>query len=118
MQNSPLFHSPSKVINIIERSYGNQIDLAGAYQGAGTTCTWYCHVCENWFHQNWSTIKRGTMTRCKCNYSKALPKEMSINGARGAGRFLGHRCLAEWDCYDRVPPERRVGVPRCPRKGA
>jgi hypothetical protein len=106
-----------KIDEVIARSYGNQISLSSKQRGYGTR-TFYCHVCENWFYQAWSSIVRGYNTRCKCNHSKALDKSIPLGKKYGAQQIVGHRCLDWWDTEDKVPPPRKVGVPRSPRKGA
>ena len=109
-----LSNKPSKTIEVIERSYGNQISPASQQKGYGTR-TFYCHVCENWFYQAWSSIVRGYRTRCKCNHSNKLDRMIPTSLKTGANKRLGHRCLDSWDIDGRVPPQRRVGVPRSPR---
>ena len=100
-------HTTASANEIINRSYGNRIDLASQRSGFTSTRLFYCHACENWFHQAWRSIKRGTKTRCECNYKKRLSDSAPFDTVTGAGKKRGHRCIPEWECYDRVPPCRR-----------
>ena len=85
----------SKIVNRISDRFGDRVTLVGEYYGLKQAMLFYCHDCEQWFHQNvGSLIDRSKMhsTKCQCN--------------SGPWTHKVHRCLKEWDCYDRIKPVR------------
>jgi len=92
--------------NMLSKNYGGRISLAGRHWGTRTSTLWYCHDCSEWFHQNYYSIHRCYKTRCKCNFSEQLDTEKTWFKERGAANSGGHRCLPEWECYDREVPAR------------
>ena len=91
---------------MLAKNYGGRISLAGKHWGTRVSTLWYCHECREWFHQNYYSIHRGFKTRCKCHFSERLDTENTWHKPRGAANTAGHRCLPEWECYDREIPSR------------
>ena len=93
--------SIEKINEMLDANYGTVVSLAGAYHGRKATCLFYCHKCDQWFWQSIWSLSQGYRTRCLCNHTSPLPQD-SIKRTES-----GHRCLPEWECYDRVRPEQR-----------
>jgi hypothetical protein len=92
--------SAEKIKEMLTGKYGSRVDIAGTYHGRRSTCLFFCHDCDNWFWQNVWSLQQGFRTRCECNHDHRLPE-----GSKSR-TDSGHRCLPEWECYDRVKPER------------
>ena len=93
----------------------NDIALAGPFHGSNSTLLWYCFRCERYFRQGYRSLQRSCKARCECNHPEPLSQQDATKGhyqSRGISGFKGHRCLPEWDCYDRTPPPRPTKDPQ------
>ena len=92
--------SPETIARQLHPHYGTRVSLAGNYRHRRADTLWYCHSCEHFFWQNVWSLQQGMRTRCKCYFSDPIDYYKSQKNRKG------HRCLPEWDTWDREVPER------------
>jgi hypothetical protein len=97
--------SKAQIDKMLWDHYAGAVSLAGTYHGRRAVCLFYCHNCENWFWQNIWSLQNKLRTRCECNYDRKQEPSPQFHNT------YGHRCLPEWECYDRDVPPRLTEEP-------
>ena len=83
-----------------------RVAMASVPNNLTSPAVFYCHGCREFFWQYLRSLLDGYRSRCKCNYDHPAPPG---DWTKWRNR-TGHRCLQEWEVYDREVPQKNPDV--------